>query len=130
MRSQRQQTRAQRLFHYDTDTEHIKLPLAPVCPSISCSTPSFDTPAPPGPFTFDGFGTGFGGLFPGGGFFGSFATELYQIIFRDILNEGLNKALASGITNSLQPFDFIPPEIGTFFNRDVAVLFGFDAVDK
>lgn len=49
---------------------------------------------------------------------------------RDILNEGLNSYLATAIPNSVQPFDFIPPKIGKFFNRDVVALFGYDAVDK
>jgi hypothetical protein len=49
---------------------------------------------------------------------------------RDILNEGNLLAAAGGIPNSLQPFDYIPSSIGDRFNKDVAVLFGFDAVDK
>jgi hypothetical protein len=49
---------------------------------------------------------------------------------RDILNEGNLLAVAGGLPNSLQPFDFIPSSIGDRFNKDVAVLFGFDAVDK
>lgn len=84
-----------------------------------------------GPFTFDGFGFGYGGLFPGGGFPDGFGVNIYNIIFRDILNEGLNQYLATGLSNNpLQPFDFIPPTIGKRFNRDVVTLFGYDAVDK
>lgn len=49
---------------------------------------------------------------------------------RDILNEGTLNAVAGGLPNSLQPFDYIPSSIGDRFNKDVAVLFGFDAVDK
>jgi hypothetical protein len=84
----------------------------------------------PGPFTFDGFGPGYGGLFPGGGFFNGFGVNIYNIIFRDVLNEGLNQYLARGIDNTVQPFDFIVPEVGKFFNRDMVALFGYDAVDK
>jgi hypothetical protein len=103
-----------------------------ICQGSPISPPTHQQhrPLPAGPFTFDGFGIGFGGLFPTGGFFNGFGGNLYNIIFRDILNEGLNKFAATGLTNTLQPFDFIPPEIGNLFNRDVAVLFGFDAVDK
>lgn len=36
----------------------------------------------PGPFTFDGFGFGYGGLFPAGGFFDGFGVNLYNILVR------------------------------------------------
>lgn len=95
------------------------------------TTPKHTHSAQTGPFTFDGFGFGYSGLFPGGGFFDGFGVNIYNIIFRDILNEGLNQYLANAITNNpLQPFDFIPPTIGNRFNRDVVSLFGYDAVDK
>lgn len=38
--------------------------------------------------------------------------------------------LGTSLPTNLDPFNYVPPTIGNLFNRDVAVLFGNDAVDK
>ena len=56
-----------------------------------------------------------------------------QIIFRDILNGGFTEAVARGLpgpNNVVDPLDFIPPELGDAFNRDVVSLFGLNAFDR
>ncbi|KAF6258993.1 hypothetical protein COO60DRAFT_1638722 [Scenedesmus sp. NREL 46B-D3] len=91
---------------------------------------------PPQPFTFDGFGFGTGGWFPGGGLFDGFATNIYNIVFRDIFNTGLTEYVARALPNDLgNPLNFIPPEVagfpvGTRLGRDVVSVFGFDWFDR
>lgn len=83
------------------------------------------------PFTFDGFGFGYGGVFPGGGAFNNFAVNIYNILFRDIFNEGLNQYLARLLPNQLpDAANFVPTQISQYFTRDVVDLFGFDFFDR
>ncbi|WIA29474.1 hypothetical protein OEZ86_011975 [Tetradesmus obliquus] len=90
----------------------------------------------PQPFTFDGFGFGTGGWYPGGGLFDGFATNIYNIVFRDILNTGLTEYVARALPNDLgNPLNFIPPDVagfplGTRLGRDVVSVFGFDWFDR
>ena len=91
---------------------------------------------PAEPFTFDGFGFGAGGWFPGGGLFDGFATNIYNIVFRDILNTGLTEYVARALPNDLgNPLNFIPPDVAGFplgsrLGRDVVSVFGFDWFDR
>lgn len=85
------------------------------------------------PFTFDGFGFGAGGWFPGGGAFGGFATNVYNIVFRDILNAGLNEYVARVLPNDIgDPLNFIPADITKRFSlgNDVVSVFGYDWLDR
>jgi hypothetical protein len=84
-----------------------------------------------GPFTFDGFGFGYGGMNPGGGAFEGFGLNIYNIIFKDILNAGLNEYVSRALTNNaFNPLDFLDPVIAGPLRRDVVSLFGFDYFDK
>jgi hypothetical protein len=49
---------------------------------------------------------------------------------RDLFNRDLQVGLGSSLPTGINPFDYVPPTIDNLFNRDVAVLFGYDAVDK
>lgn len=40
-----------------------------------------------GPFTFDGFDFGYGGIRPGGGFFDGFGVNIYRLLFGSFLNQ-------------------------------------------
>lgn len=49
---------------------------------------------------------------------------------RDLFNRELEVGLGTSLPTNLDPFNYVPPTIGDLFNQDVAVLFGYDAVDK
>eukprot|EP00879_Flechtneria_rotunda_P004220 GHRR01004468.1.p1 GENE.GHRR01004468.1~~GHRR01004468.1.p1 ORF type:complete len:443 (+),score=94.05 GHRR01004468.1:532-1860(+) len=83
------------------------------------------------PFTFDGFGFGFGGLFPAQGAFNNFALQVYNVLIRDIFNSGLNEYVARSISNNpINPLDVVSPEIGDRLGRDVVSFFGYDFWDR
>lgn len=70
-------------------------------------------------------------MFPGGGAFNNFAVNVYNIIFRDIFNEGLTEYVARLFPNQGPEIaNFVPETISEYFTRDVVDLFGFNFIDR